>query len=93
MKKILLTLILMFLAFPVCFGEDFPPKGGRDEYPIYWYLRRHGERLMKELNTRKFFRLHGWSCCYLAKITKDGNVIPLEVFISQNKLYDNSIKK
>lgn len=81
------------MLVPSAFAEDFPPKGGRDKYPIYWYLHRHGERLMKVLNTKKFFRLHGWGCEYLVKITRDGDVIPLEVYISQNKYYDSQVKK
>ncbi len=93
MKKLLFLLLFILFSVSAGFGEGFPPKGGRDEYPIYWYLHRHGERLMKELNTRKFFRLHGWGCEYTVKITRDGDVIPLEVYISQNKYYDNRIKK
>lgn len=93
MKKFLLIFLFILIFAPYSLGEGFPPKGGRDEYPIYWYLHRHGERLMKELNTRKFFRLHGWSCNYLVKITRDGDVIPLKIVYSQNKLYDNQIKK
>ena len=93
MKKLLLLLLSLLLITPSVFGEDYPPKGGRDKYPIYWYLHRHGERLMKELNTRKFFRLHGWSCEYLAEIDKEGNVKTLKLTIPQNKLYDKSIKK
>lgn len=93
MKKFLLIFLFILIFAPFGLGEGFPPKGGRDEYPIYWYLHRHGERLMKELNTRKFFRLHGWSCNYLVKITRDGDVIPLKIVYSQNKLYDNQIKK
>ena len=47
-------MFLFILIFaPYSLGEGFPPKGGRDEYPIYWYLHRHGERLMKELNMDK----------------------------------------
>lgn len=93
MKKLLLILLFLLILATVVLGEGFPPKGSRDEYPIFWYLRRHGERLMKELNTRKFFRLHGWGCEYLVKITRDGDVIPLEVTDSQNKYYDNQVKK
>ncbi len=84
---------MLFILCPIGFGEDYPPKGGRDEYPIYWYLFRHADRLKKVLDTKKFFRLHGWGCEYLVKITRDGDVIPLEVTISQNKLYDKQIKK
>lgn len=93
MKRLFLILMLILTFAPICMGEGFPPKGGRDEYPIFWYLHRHGERLMKELNTRKFFRLHGWGCEYLVRITRDGDVIPLKIVYSQNKLYDNQIKK
>ncbi len=92
MKKFLLLLICIIFC-PLAFGEDYPPKGGRDEYPIYWYLFRHADRLKKVLDTKKFFRLHGWFCEYLVKITRDGDVIPLEVVISQNKLYDREVKK
>ena len=93
MKKFLLIFLFILIFAPYSLGEGFPPKGGRDEYPIYWYLHRHGERLMKELNTRKFFRLHGWGCEYLVRITRDGDVIPLEVIDSQNKYYYNQVKK
>lgn len=93
MKKFLLVLSILFLLCPFSYGEDFPPKGGREEYPIYWYLFRHADRLKKVLDTKKFFRLHGWFCDYLVKITRDGDVIPLEVVISQNKIYDKQVKK
>jgi hypothetical protein len=93
MKKILLLLISLILLIPTCFAEGYPPKGGRDQYPIYWYLYRHGDKLKKELDTRHFFRLRGWGCKYLVRITPDGTVTPLEVVISQNKRYDKSIKK
>ncbi len=93
MKKLLFLLLFILFSASISLGEGFPPKGGRDEYPIYWYLHRHGERLMKELNTRKFFRLHGWSSCYLARITKEGDIIPLELIYSQNKYYDNQVRK
>jgi hypothetical protein len=93
MKKFLLLISTVFLLAPMTFGEDYPPKGGRDEYPIYWYVYRHADRLKRELDTRHFFRLHGWGCRYLAKITPDGTVIPIELIGSQNKLYDKSIKK
>ena len=93
MKKLVLIFLLALFFSPFCLGEDFPAKGGREEYPIYCYLYRHGERLMKELNTRKFFRLHGWGCEYVVKITRDGEVIPIEVYMSQNKYYDNQVKK
>ena len=93
MKKFLLLVLILFILCPKGFCEDYPPKGGRDEYPIYWYLFRHADRLKKVLDTKKFFRLHGWYCEYLVKITREGNVIPLEVTISQNKLYDKQIKK
>ena len=92
MKKLLIFLILLMLC-PSAFGEGYPPQGGREEYPIYWYLFRHADRLKKVLDTKKFFRLHGWFCEYLVKITRDGDVIPLEVTISQNKIYDKQIKK
>ncbi len=84
---------MLFILCPKGFGEAYPPQGGRDEYPIYWYLFRHADRLKKVLDTKKFFRLHGWFCEYLVKITRDGDVIPLEVTISQNKIYDKQIKK
>ena len=93
MKKFLLLLLMLFILCPKGFGEAYPPKGGRDEYPIYWYWFRHADRLKKVLDTKKFFRLHGWFCEYLVKITRDGDVIPLEVVISQNKLYDREVKK
>lgn len=93
MKKFLLVLSILFLLCPLSYGEDFPPKGGREEYPIYWYLFRHADRLKKVLDTKKFFRLHGWRCDYLVKITREGEVIPLEVVISQNKIYDKQVKK
>ena len=93
MKKVLSLLLMLFLLCPIGFCEGYPPKGGREEYPIYWYLFRHADRLKKVLDTKKFFRLHGWFCYYLVKITRDGDVIPLEVTISQNKIYDKQIKK
>lgn len=93
MRKLLLLVLILFILSPLAFGEAYPPKGGRDEYPIYWYLSRHADRLKKVLDTKKFFRLHGWFCDYLVKITRDGDVIPLEVVISQNKLYDKQVKK
>lgn len=93
MKKFLLLVLILFMLCPIGLCEDYPPRGGRDEYPIYWYLFRHADRLKKVLDTKKFFRLHGWSCEYLAKITRDGDVIPLEVTIPQNKLYDKQVKK
>lgn len=93
MKKVLSLLLMLFLLCPIGFCEDYPPKGGREEYPIYWYLFRHADRLKKVLDTKKFFRLHGWFCDYLVKITRDGDVIPLEVVISQNKIYDKQVKK
>lgn len=93
MKKLILIFLLFVIFIPSVFAESFPPKGGRDEYPIYWYLHRHGEKLMKVLNTKKFFRLHGWGCEYLVKITRNGYVIPLEVIDSQNRYYDNQVRK
>ena len=84
---------MFFILCPKGFCEGYPPKGGREEYPIYWYLFRHADRLKKVLDTKKFFRLHGWSCYYLVKITSEGNIIPLEITISQNKIYDKQIKK
>ena len=93
MKKFLTLLLMLFILCPKGFSEDYPPKGGREEYPIYWYLFRRADRLKKVLDTKKFFRLHGWFCEYLVKITRDGDVIPLEVVISQNKLYDREVKK
>lgn len=93
MKNFLLMVLILFMLCPMGLCEDYPPKGGRDEYPIYWYLFRHADRLKKVLDTKKFFRLHGWFCEYLVKITRDGDVIPLEVTIPQNKLYDKQVKK
>ena len=93
MKKFLLLLLMMLILSPFGFCEGFPPKGGRNQYPIFWYLQRHADRLKKELDTRKFFRLHGWSCMYLVRITRNGDVIPLEVIYSKNKYYSNQVKK
>ncbi len=93
MKKIIVIFLLFLMFIPACFAEDFPPKGGREEYPIYWYLMRHGEKLKKVLDHKKYFRLRGWDCCYIVKITKDGTVQPLEIIYSQNKYFDNQVKK
>ncbi len=55
MKKLLIFLILLMLC-PSAFGEGYPPQGGREEYPIYWYLFRHADRLKKVLDTKKFLQ-------------------------------------
>ncbi len=93
MKKIFITFLLFLMFIPACFAEDYPAKGGREEYPIYWYLMRHGEKLKKVLDHKKFFRLRGWGCSYLVNIAKDGTILPLKVTFSQNKYFDKQIKK
>ncbi len=93
MKKIFITFLLFLMFIPTCFAEDYPAKGGREEYPIYWYLMRHGEKLKKVLDHKKFFRLREWGCEYTVRITSDGNVIPLDLVYPQNKYFDNQIKQ
>lgn len=93
MKKIIVLILCIIFFTPATFGEDFPPRGGRDEYPIYWYLHRHGEKLKKVLESKKFFRLHGWGASYIVKIHPNGQVEPLELFESQNKYYDKKVKE
>jgi len=93
MKKVILLILCILFLTPASYGEDFPARGGRDEYPIYWYLRRHGEKLKKALESKRFFRLHGWGTSYIAKIYSNGKVETLELFDSQNKYYDRKVKE
>ena len=59
----------------------------------YIYLHRHGEKLKKVLESKRFFRLHGWGASYIVKIHPNGQAEPLELFESQNKYYDKKVKE
>lgn len=75
-----------------CFGEGFPPRGGRDEYPIYWYLSDYAEQLKQALDKKRLFSLLPWEVDYIVKITRNGQVIPLELEVSDWKIFNNIAK-
>jgi len=92
-KRFLLLILCILFLTPASYGEDFPARGGRDEYPIYWYVKRYGERLKQVYDKRKIIKLSGWGTQYLVEISRDGTMKILNLNISQNKYFDNRIKE
>ena len=89
MKKLILLILFLVMGATSCFGEPYPPGGGRDVAPIYWYLSDYAEQLKQALDKKHLFRFYLWRVEHVVKITRDGKIIPQYVSISDGKHCDN----
>ena len=100
MKRLLITLFLLFFANFTANAEEFPPTGKgiavtKETNPIYWgYLEDYGALLKTELEKSKMFRLRGMGAAYDFILTRDGEIKDMYLSVrSPYKYFNKNIEK
>ena len=99
MKKIFLTILMIFALSLTALGEELYPFGSgkqetKETHPIYFgYMEDYAALLREAFEKKKMFKLRGWGSEYYFVVTRDGTIKDVRVGIWQNDYFDKKIKE
>ena len=99
MKKIFLTILMIFAIPLTALGEELYPFGSgkqetKETHPIYFgYMEDYAALLREAFEKKKMFKMRGWGSEYYFTITRDGTIKDMSISIWQNDYFDKKIKE
>ena len=94
MKKIFLTILMIFAIPLTALGEELYPFGSgkqetKETHPIYFgYMEDYAALLREAFEKKKMFKMRGWGSEYYFTITRDGTIKDMSISIWQNDYFD-----
>ena len=99
MKKILTTLLLLFLLPLTVCGEELLPHGSgksmtKETNPIYWgYMEDYAAALKEAFAKKKMVKITSMCVSYDYIVTPDGQIKDMKISVYSLKYYERKIKE
>ena len=99
MKKILTTLLLLFLLPLTVCGEELLPRGSgkfmtKETNPIYWgYMEDYAAALKEAFAKKKMLKITSMCVSYDYIVTSDGQIKDMKISVYSLKYYERKIKE